>query len=71
MTSMNYGWCVKLTIISFKRYNLSYTNQMLPSTIYEDTMIPPPSTPLWQALVAEFVGTFALVFIGAGAAALT
>lgn len=30
-----------------------------------------PGTLLWKALLAEFVGTFALVFIGAGAAALT
>lgn len=36
-----------------------------------DSIVPPPNVPLWKALVAEFIGTFTLVFIGAGAAALT
>jgi MIP family channel proteins len=36
-----------------------------------EPVVPSPDVPLWKALVAEFVGTFALVFIGAGAAALT
>lgn len=37
----------------------------------EESIVPSPDVPLWKALVGEFIGTFALVFIGAGAAALT
>lgn len=43
-------------------------------TVVEDKsslMVPSSDVPLWKALVAEFVGTFALVFIGCSAAALT
>ena len=36
-----------------------------------DAIIPSADVPLWKALVGEFIGTFALVFIGCGAAALT
>ena len=36
-----------------------------------DAITPPSDVPLWKSLVGEFIGTFALVFIGAGAAALT
>lgn len=36
-----------------------------------DAITPPSDVPLWKALVGEFIGTFALVFIGCGAAALT
>jgi MIP family channel proteins len=37
----------------------------------EELIVPSRNIPLWQALTAEFIGTFILVFIGAGAAALT
>jgi len=36
-----------------------------------EPVVPSVDVPLWKALVAEFIGTFALVFIGAGAGALT
>lgn len=39
--------------------------------IEDISLVPSPEIPLWKALAAEFIGTFALVFIGAGAAALT
>lgn len=47
---------------------MSYVEQFSES---EDAIIPSPNVPLWKALVAEFIGTFALVFIGCSAAALT
>lgn len=34
-------------------------------------LVPSPDIPLWKTLIAEFIGTFALVFIGAGTAALS
>lgn len=39
--------------------------------VEEISLVPSPEVPLWKALAAEFIGTFALVFIGAGTAALT
>lgn len=38
---------------------------------YDDSMVPSADVPLWKALAVEFVGTFYLVLIGAGTAALT
>lgn len=37
----------------------------------KDIAVPPADVPLWKALLAEFIGTFILVFVGASAAALT
>jgi MIP family channel proteins len=44
-----------------------------PDPMYEEDepKVPAPEIPLWQVLVGEFIGTFALVFFGASAAALT
>jgi|SRR5437868_7125263 len=36
----------------------------------KDSIVPPSNIPLWQALLAEFIGTFTLVFVGVSAAAL-
>jgi aquaporin NIP len=39
--------------------------------VEKEEMTPPRDVPLWKSLTAEMIGTFFLVFIGAGAAALT
>lgn len=52
--------------------SVSLSNYINTEIIKEkDSIVPSPDVPLWKALIAEFVGTFALVFIGAGAAALS
>lgn len=51
--------------------NLGLSNNTGYFNFGEEPFVPSKEIPLWQALVAEFVGTFALVFIGAGAAALS
>lgn len=55
------------------RIEYGVTDTKIQSEILDENkpVTPSEDVPLWKALVAEFVGTFALVFIGAAAGALT